>query len=170
MKIMRLFLPTAVLLIAVSSPLLFVPHTAANAALPTGRTPAIKDGDIYGFFIIKGTAPVGFRDIDHLNLGGSGEYGAGATPPYYGQIRLNTRAKTDFKLNKPGLNGKQFSFTTRAVRGVSYAFEGTLTRTDFDAPEQPASDEVVLRGKLKKMKAGKVIAQADVEFNWFLGD
>jgi len=124
--------------------------------------------DIYGYFFIQGKAPVGFADIDHINLGGSGEYGAGAKPPYYGQIRLKNKAQTDYKLLKPTFNGKNFSFKTKSVNGVSYEFNGTFIRLDFI--EKELQDTPVLSGTLKKIKAGKAIAQGKVNFTWELGD
>lgn len=126
-----------------------------------------KEGDIFGYFFIKGTVPVAFKNIDHLNL--SGEYGTTTTPPDYGRIRLNNRAKTDYLLLKPTLDGKHLTFSTKKVAGVSYEFDGMLTRTNFDDP-QPESEDVVLTGTLKKMKSGKVLAQAKLSFSWFLGD
>jgi hypothetical protein len=127
--------------------------------------------DIHGYFFIKGKAPKEFADIDHLNLGGSGEYGAGAKPPYYGQIRLKTRGRTDFKLLKPAMNGNKFSFKTKTVGGVSYEFDGTFSRMDFtEVDKQPMGEEVVLSGTLKKMKAGKMVAESKVDFRWELGD
>ena len=129
------------------------------------------EDDVFGYFIISGKAPKDFTDIDHLNLGGSGEYGAGANPPYYGQIRMKDKKKTDFKLLKPTMTGKNLSFKTEAVNGINYEFTGTLTQTDFSTPEsQPQADEKVLSGTLRKMKAGKLIAESKVEFTWFLGD
>jgi hypothetical protein len=129
------------------------------------------EDDVFGFFMISGKAPKEFADIDHLDLGGNGEYGAGANPPYYGQIRLKDKKKTDFKLLKPTLKGKNLSFKTQAVKGISYEFTGTLTQTDFSTPElQPEATEKVLSGTLRKMKAGKMIAESKVEFTWFLGD
>ena len=131
----------------------------------------LAEDDVFGFFMISGKAPKEFADIDHINLGGSGEYGAGANPPYYGQIRLKDKKKTDFKLLKPTLEGKNLSFKTEAVNGVSYEFVGTLTQTDFSTPEtQPQAEEKVLSGTLRKLKAGKMIAESKVEFTWFLGD
>jgi hypothetical protein len=141
------------------------------ASDPTEPAAYSQESDIHGFFIIKGKAPKEFSDIDHLNLGGSGEYGAGAKPPYYGQIRLKIRARTDFKLLKPNMNGNNFSFKTKTVGGVSYEFGGTFSRLDFtEVDKQPAGEEVVLSGTLKKMKAGKMVAQSKVNFRWELGD
>jgi hypothetical protein len=131
----------------------------------------VQEADIHGYFSIKGKVPQGFADIEHINLGGNGEYGAKANPPYYGLIR----AKKDYHLLKPTMDGKNFSFKTKAVAGVSYEFEGAFTRLDFtEEDKQPVDigkyDETVLSGTLKKMKAGKMIAESKVDFSWELGD
>jgi len=126
--------------------------------------------DVFGYFLISGKAPKDFADIDVINLGGSGEYGAGANPPYYGMIRLKNKKKADFKLLKPTLEGKNLSFKTEAVGGISYEFVGVLTRTDFGSDLQLAQGEKVLIGTLKKLKGGKTIAESKVGFTWELGD
>jgi len=125
---------------------------------------------VFGYFFIKGRAVKAFTDIDHLNLAGSGEYGAQANPPFYGQIRLKDKNKTDYKLLKPTQNGKNFSFTTETVNGVSYEFNGVLSRTDFSRDPQPSAGETVLTGTLKKKSGGKLAAQSKVSFRWELGD
>lgn len=135
----------------------------------------LQEPDIFGYFYIQGKAPKGFADFDFLQLGGNGEYGAGANPPDYGTIMLKERsariATVNYPLLKPNANGNQFSFKTKTVSGVSYEFGGTFSRLDFtEVDKQPAGGEVVLSGTLKKMKAGKMVAQSKVDFRWELGD
>lgn len=144
--------------------------STVDAPLATAQFVQNIEDDVFGYFFISGKVPKAFADIDHINLGGSGEYGAQANPPFYGQIRLKDRKRTDFKLLKPVLEGRNLSFKTETVRGVSYSFSGVLTTTDFGSDQQPAADEKVLSGTLKKMKAGKVIAESKLEFTWLLGD
>ena len=144
----------------------FARSGSGTVSMTTRSVNLAADPDVHGFFFFKGRVPAAFRNIDHLNLdipGGSD------TPPYYGQIRLKAPAGTDYKLLKPTLNGKHLAFKTKKVGGVSYEFDGTLTRTNFDAP-QPSSEEVVLTGTLKKVKGGKIIASSRVRYTWFLGD
>lgn len=126
-------------------------------------------GDVFGYFFIKGKAPVGFTNIEYLSLGGDGEFGAGAKPPYYGDIHLTGKGKTTYLLLKPTLVGNSLSFQTEAVAGVSYKFEGTLTQTDFTNNE-PDGDAVVLTGTMTKLKKGKSIGQAKLKFTWSVGD
>lgn len=137
------------------------------SGVPSGARTQISQEKVYGYFSIAGKVPAAFKDIEVMDI---------EIPPYidktkpgapdYGRIRTTNR---DYSLLKPTLDGKNLSFTTKAVRGVHYEFSGTLTRTDFDEP-RPASDEIVLRGTLKKLKAGKPIATSKVAYTWELGD
>ena len=155
MRTLVLLLATALLLVSV-------------VTVPSSARPRTSEDKIYGYFFFAGKAPAAFKDIDHFDLS-IPAYVEKGKPPDYGRIRLKARNKPVYLLLKPTLDGKNLSFKTRAVRGVSYEFSGTLTRTDFDEP-RPASDEVVLRGTLKKIQAGKTIAESKVSFTWELGD
>jgi hypothetical protein len=123
--------------------------------------------DASGTFSIHGKAPQGFANIEVIEIGGDDEYGWKANPPFYGFIRLNNAAKTDYKLLKPIIDDKNISFKTRAVAGVSYEFEGTFTQLDF--AEKDMRNQVVLSGTLKKMVGGKVAAEAKLDFDYTPG-
>ena len=71
---------------------------AAVAGSPLTRAHAI---DASGTFSIHGDAPKAFANIEVLEIGGNDEYGWKVNPPFYGFIRLNNKAKTDYKLLKP---------------------------------------------------------------------
>jgi len=120
-----------------------------------------------GTFSIHGKAPQAFATIEVLEIGGNDEYGWKAKPPFYGFIRLNNKAQTDYKLLKPTIDDKNISFKTRAVGGVSYEFEGTFTQLDF--AEKDLRNQVVLSGTLKKMMGGKVAAEAKLDFDYTPG-
>jgi len=123
--------------------------------------------DASGTFSIHGKAPQAFANIEVLEIGGDDEYGWKANPPFYGFIRLNNAAKTDYKLLKPTIDGKNISFKTRAVGGVSYEFEGSFTQLDF--AEKDMRNQTVLSGTLKKLVAGKVTAEAELGFDFTPG-
>jgi hypothetical protein len=149
-----------VLLSAASFLLVFV-------AAPSSTRSRTSEDKVYGYFSLAGTVPAAFKNIDHINLS-IPAYEEPGKPPDYGRIRLKGN-KPDYVLVKPTLEGKNLTFKTKAVGGVSYEFSGTLTRTDFDEP-RPADGEIVLRGTLKKIQAGKTIAESKVSFTWELGD
>ena len=136
----------------------------------SGARSMTSQNSVHGYFSLTGRVPAAFRNIDHLNLL-IPAYVDSATPnaPDHGRIRLKGRYRTDYVLLEPTLSGNHLSFKTKAVRGVRYEFGGTLTRTNFDEP-QPGADEVVLRGTLVKIKAGRTVARAVVAFTWELGD
>ena len=128
--------------------------------------PVPANGDVFGYFFLTGNVPAEFKRIYVLSL--DGDYGLSQTPPTYGGIRLKGRAHPDYALRSVVITGNNLAFKTKAVRGVSYDFTGTLTTTDFK--KEPRSDETVLTGKLKKMMSGRVIAEKQVAFRWEKGD
>lgn len=123
--------------------------------------------DASGTFSIHGKPPQAFANIAVFEIGGDDEYGWKANPPFYGFIRLNNTAQTDYKLLKPTIDGQNISFKTRAVGGVSYEFEGSFTQLDF--AEKDLRNQVVLSGTLKKMAGGKVSAEAKLDFDYTPG-
>jgi hypothetical protein len=123
--------------------------------------------DASGTFSIHGTPPQAFANIAVLEIGGNDEYGWKANPPFYGFIRLNNNAKTDYKLLKPTIDDKNISFKTRSVAGVSYEFEGTFSSLDF--AEKDMRNQMVLSGTLKKLAGGKVTAEAKLDFDYTPG-
>jgi|HubBroStandDraft_6_1064221.scaffolds.fasta_scaffold18025_3 hypothetical protein len=128
--------------------------------------PVPANGDVFGYFFLTGKVHAEFKPIYVLSLDGS--YGLSQTPPTYGRIRLKGRAHPDYVLSNVEITGNDLTFKTKAVRGISYEFTGTLTITDFK--REPRSDETVLTGRLKKMMGGRVIAQDQVSFRWEKGD
>lgn len=141
---------------------------------PSGARSQTDKVTIYGYFSINGKAPAAFRDIEvmDIELPAYVDSTKPHAPPDYGRIRTSQgrRAITiDYQLLKPTLDGKHLNFKTKAVGGVNYEFDGTLTRTNFDEP-RPEYNEIVLRGTLKKLRAGKVIAASEVAYTWQLGD
>ncbi len=124
-----------------------------------------QETDIFGYyFIVKPTKP--FVDISEIHL--AGNYGAEQNPPMHGLIRLKNKNAKDFQLNKPTMDGKNITFTTKAVSGVSYQFTGTFTKLD-NFPTNPP-EGVVLQGTLTKMKGKTKLAQAKVNFTYSPGD
>ena len=123
--------------------------------------------DASGTFSIHGKPPQAFANIAVLQIDGDDEYGWKAKPPTYGFIRLNNKSQTDYKLMKPTIDGKNISFKTRSVGGVSYEFEGSFMRLDF--AEKDLRNQVVLSGTLKKMAGGNVAASAKLDFDYTPG-
>ena len=120
--------------------------------------------NIQGFYTPNGNIPTEFKTIDYLELrNGRDEISA------YGVIKLKGRGG-NYYLLKPTLKDKDIRVKTKTFKGISYEFNGTFTRLDMGATEmEPDSKEIVLTGKLRKLKAGKVIAETDVKYTYYIG-
>ena len=122
--------------------------------------------DVFGYYTIKNPTKT-FADISEIHL--SGNYGAQEKPPIYGLIRLKKKSAKDFQLLKPTLNGKNLTFTTKAVGGISYQFDGTFTKLG-NFPETRPEGEILLKGRLTKYKGKTKIVEANVSFSYSAGD
>jgi hypothetical protein len=69
----------------------------------------------------------------------------------------------------PKLTGKNLTFSTTTVNGVSYNFTGTFEKLDNFSANPPPSDEVILKGKLTKMLDGNMVIESDVSFTYSAG-
>ena len=123
---------------------------------------AQNGNDVFGYYSIDGKVPAAFAGIDVIHLAGS--YGAEQKPPVHGMIR--PKKGKDFPLLKPALRGKNISFTTKAVGGISYKFTGTFVKF----PNNEQQEGIILRGVLQKFKGRTKIAEANVKFTYEAGD
>ena len=123
--------------------------------------------DVFGYYFQQKKLPAAFAEIDHLMLS---TIDSNARPaPLNGWIRPKRKAAKDYKLIAPKLAGKNLTFTTQAVRGKSYSFEGTFTKLGNFPADRPEG-EVILKGHLIKMLNGKKVAETDVSFTYTGGD
>ena len=147
-------------------------------ATPAGQTSKPADasgekastaaqGDVTGAYFAAGSLPGEFSEIEHLSLATIDDSGNPA--PLNGFIRPKRRSAKDYRLVGPKLNGKELTFTTTAVDGVSYSFKGTFEKLADFAADPPPSDEVILRGKLTKLRDGNAVAETDVNFTYSAG-
>ncbi|HEY0324127.1 MAG TPA: hypothetical protein VGC66_24490 [Pyrinomonadaceae bacterium] len=148
--------------------------TAAAAAQPAKNTNANakevvneSKGDVTGAYFAAGTLPGDFSEIEHLSLATIDENGNPA--PLNGFIRPKRRSAKDYQLVNPKLNGRNLTFTTATVGGVGYSFTGTFEKLDNFSANPPPSDEVILRGTLKKTQDGEVVAETKVNFTYSAG-
>lgn len=122
--------------------------------------------DFFGYYTIEKAAK-GFTDISEIHL--AGNYGAEQKPPFHGLIRLKSKKAKDFHLLKPTLDGKNLTFTTKSVSGISYTFSGAFTRLGNFPSERPEA-EVLLTGTLTKLKGKTKLTSAKVSFIYTAGD
>lgn len=148
--------------------------TATPAGQPTKRTDVSDEktstntqGDVTGAYFVKGNLPSDFSEIEHLSLATIDDQGNPA--PLNGFIRPKRRSAKDYKLLNPKLNGKNLTFSTTAVNGVSYSLAGTFEKLDDFSANPPPPDEVILRGKLTKLLDGNMVIETDVNFTYSAG-
>jgi hypothetical protein len=141
----------------------------ACAILPSFVHTAAGQGnvDVFGYYFPQNKLPGAFSEIDHLHLSTIDSNAAPA--PLNGFIRPKRRAAKDYKLVSPKLDGKNLTFTTQAVRGISYSFTGAFTKLGNFPADRPEG-EVVLKGRLIKMQNGKKVAETAVSFTYTGGD
>lgn len=131
--------------------------------------PQDQEIDLFGYYSLADEVPKAFANIDMLHLSTVDERkGKMVKVPLYGFIRLRQRARVDYYLVKPILEGNQFTFSTKAIKGVSYQFNGTFLKLG-NFPETRPEGEIVLKGRLIKMRYGKKVAESDVSFDYSAG-
>ena len=140
---------------------------AAGVVAAHGKSNALEK-EPYGYFRPAGRMPKPFADVAELHLSGAGEYGAQATPPYFGVLETKGSAAKEFRLRERTISGRELRFSTEAISGISYSFEGTFARLDFHGGGVPI-DEVMLSGRLTKLRDGKQVASAQIGFAFEAG-
>lgn len=123
---------------------------------------AQTENDIFGYYTIAGKTPAAFADISEIHLAGT--YGAEQKPPVHGMIR--PKKGKDYPLMKPTLSGKNITFETKAVGGISYKFTGAFVKF----PNNEQQEGIILKGVLQKFRGKTKIAEANVGFNYEAGD
>lgn len=122
--------------------------------------------ELTGAYFAKGALPRTFAEIDHLFLGAIDDSGNPA--PLNGFIRPKKQAAKDYELIDIMIDGKDLSFATKSVKGVSYFFNGAFVRMNFGA-KMPNSSEVVLKGTLSRLVDGEAADETEVSFTFTVG-
>jgi len=122
--------------------------------------------ELTGAYFAKGALPRTFAEIDHLFLGAIDDSGNPA--PLNGFIRPKKQAAKDYELIDIMIDGKDLSFATKSVKGVSYVFNGAFVRMNFGA-KMPNSNEVVLKGTLSRLVDGEAADETEVSFTFTVG-
>lgn len=114
-----------------------------------------------GYYFVDGDPPAAFKEIDHISLFSNNKGGlTGFFETKKGKVRRN--------LVQVVLQGKQLSFSTTAIAGVSFKFEGKFLKDGDFSASQP--EGVVLKGHFSKIQNGKALAEADLGLTYFVGD
>jgi hypothetical protein len=125
------------------------------------------EGDVTGAYFPAGPLPAEFSEIEHLSLATIDADGKPAD--LNGFMRPKERSARDYKLVDPKLEGKFLTFTTSAVKGDSFSFEGAFEKLDDFSKNPPANDELILKGTLTKMEDGEKAALTRVAFTYSAG-
>lgn len=116
------------------------------------------------------TAPAAFADIEFLEIVTT-EFGYDAENATYTNVPIiptgRLQTKKTFSFTKISIGVREISFETTAVKGISYRFVGDfpvlIEAIDCETCEHPPN----LKGSLKKLKNGKVIAEMDAKFYYY---
>ena len=138
--------------------------SAASVAVSDSEA---ANSDVTGAYMIMGSVPVEFGEIEHLGLATIDERGNPA--PLNGFIRPKISSAKDYKLISPKLAGRALTFTTATEGGISYSFTGTFTRLGNFPADPPAADAPVLKGTLTRLRNGKIVAMTSVSFSYSAG-
>ena len=137
--------------------------TRASSMMPQCRF------DPDGYFYLKGGAPRGFEELDHIQL--QGTHNSGRHSNLESQLsakngrsyRLATLG--EFRTHSSG-DGITFEFTTEIIKGVSYQFSGKFRSICVLAETERDPENVVALGRLLKFKKGQKKGAADVELTY----
>ena len=146
-------LSMSILLLVVTATPGLTQRTASNARFDPDGSFWLKDGT---------TPPTEFSDFSAINLNAKRL----RRLPSPG-VQLNNGTTYRFKT----LNVKRdnFTFTTIALRGVSYSFAGKFLKDGVYASGDLDEDTPVLEGTLTKFRGGKKIAEANLKLVYFGG-
>lgn len=122
--------------------------------------------ELTGAYFAKSALPRSFAEIDHLFIGAIDDSGKPA--PLNGFIRPKKSSAKDYELIDIMIDGKDLSFSTKSVKGISYVFNGAFVRMNFGA-KMPNSSEVVLKGTLSRLIDGEASDETEVSFTFTVG-
>ena len=115
-----------------------------------------------GSFWIVGTPPNEFSDFSAINLNAK-KLRRIPAPGY------QTNDGKSFRFKSLVVKRDNFTFTTVAVRGVSYGFTGKFLKGGNFAAAWNGDEDPVLEGTLTKFRDGKKVAEAKLKFSYFGG-
>lgn len=123
--------------------------------------------DPTGAYFAMADLPADFAELDHLLLATIDENAAPA--PLNGFLRPKKQEAQDYRLVDPVIDGRKLTFTTIAVDGVSYAFDGAFEAGGDFAVNPPPYETTALAGTLTKRRDGQIVASTPVRFRYEAG-
>jgi hypothetical protein len=120
--------------------------------------------DPEGSFFPKGAPPKGLENVGGINLFKRPK----KTYDAEGAGVALTNGRT-YRFKTLTVSREKLVFTTVAINGISYSFEGRFLKDGVFATMELDNDAVVLEGRLTKFRRGEKIAEADMKFTYFGG-
>ena len=141
---------------------------AQGGALHGGRAFVVQRAfRPYGYFSLVGKPPKGFENFDTIQYWRKEDEQTG--PDISERTAgVNETGGVVYRYDTISVTRREFVFTTRAVRGLSYKFSGRFLRSDFVGAEMNF-ERPVLVGVLDKYRNGRRVARATVRLSYFAG-
>ena len=118
-----------------------------------------------------GRLPKGFEDFNSLSIGTDVwddklERRVSVKPFGAAHTYDHKRGGEEYKFSAINLTGKRVSIVTRAVKGISYQFDGKFVdeKIKYKNAGVEYVDDIYLKGRITKWRGGKKIAEAKVNF------
>ncbi len=126
--------------------------------------------DAEGGYYIIGDLPKGFKDFDSLSIT-TNSYDKPTSENGYNDTAIPPEGyiftKKEFKFIRINIANKQIAFVTETKKGVSYEFIGVFVKEEIKHTSNfgyEFTESVDLKGRLKKMRDGKKVAESEVRF------
>ena len=115
-----------------------------------------------GSFWVSGTPPDDFLELSAINLNAKRL----RRLPAQG---LQVTDGTTYRFKTATVKRNNFTFTTLALKNISYSFSGRFLRGGVYAQTELNDERPVMEGTLTKYRAGKKVAEAKIQFYYFGG-
>jgi hypothetical protein len=115
-----------------------------------------------GSFWLHGPPPTDFSDFGGINLNAK-------RSRHLPDAGLDTNNGKHYRYKTLSVKRHSFTFTTIAMRGVSYSFSGRFLKGGIYQSGILDDETPVLEGTLTKYRAGKKVAEAKMKFVYFGG-
>jgi hypothetical protein len=140
---------------------IFLLFSLTTASLAQRKNPTQRfDPD--GSFWIHGDPPREFSDFSGINLNSK-------RSRHLPSAGVQTNNGTTYRFKTLTVKRDNFTFTTIAVRGVSYSFSGKFLKGGVYAAGDLDDETPVLEGTLTKLRGEKKVAEANLKFVYFGG-
>lgn len=130
-----------------------------SAQTRSAKDMAPSDRDWFScFFTVVGKSPPGLTEFDNFYFA----YSENGKPTTGGVV--TKRSDLVYLFASVKVDGRELTFTTRAIRGISYGFEGRMLRRPTRKNGEVVPGAVVAEGTLRKFRGKRQAAEARLRF------